>query len=684
MSINAREPLDYRMDPGPYLGVVTSQIDPTFMGSLRVNIMRISPERDDVLSSGVIVRYCSPFFGSTAQKYEGNNSSSFNDVQKSYGFWMVPPDIGCTVMVVFIGGDINQGYWFGCIPDRYQDQMVPGIAASQYSAMTPEQLRQYGTQNVPVAEFLKSSRDMTVPDPSTFTKPVHPFADRLVQQGLLIDDVRGVTSSSARREVPSGVFGISTPGPIDTTSPLKPVGFTQDNAGFAMPVSRLGGHQFVMDDGDKDGKNELFRIRTRTGHQILLHNSSDLIYIANSKGTAWIELTSNGKIDMYAEDSVSIHTMQDFNFLAERDFNLECKRDMNISVGNNYQIDVLNDYVVNSGRNGILSFEHNLDINASSTIAMSSEGDIHIKSADIFESASGGFNMTAGAAWAVSAGNSNITSGSHKETAGTIDMNGPAASPAAGATAAVTATPLPTFTLPNRVATSGWSNKQFYKASDLVTIMKRAPTHEPWDHHENVNPNSFSSTSTDIYTGGANTGVEYKIPPAVGTPPKKTGNVVEDNKAAFLWALRCCEGTSNGNGYQQIYGVNNFFSVTDSNLSTYKFKDHPRLRFPSKLHGNPSTTSAAGAYQFEIGTWDRVQRAIKLPDFSPHSQDLAALYLIKGRHALDYVISGNITEAVHRLHPEWASLPGSTAGQGGKSLAAVETYYKQGGGVLNA
>ena len=35
---------------------------------------------------------------------------------------------------------------------------------------------------------------------------------------------------------------------------------------------------------EKDGKrelphNELFRVRTRTGHQILLHNTEDLIYI---------------------------------------------------------------------------------------------------------------------------------------------------------------------------------------------------------------------------------------------------------------------------------------------------------------------------------------------------------------------------------------------------------------------
>ena len=34
--------------------------------------------------------------------------------------------------------------------------------------------------------------------------------------------------------------------------------------------------------------NELVRLRTRTGHQILLHNTEDLIYIANARGTSWI------------------------------------------------------------------------------------------------------------------------------------------------------------------------------------------------------------------------------------------------------------------------------------------------------------------------------------------------------------------------------------------------------------
>ena len=497
MSVQSRSQDVSWISPGPYLATIVNHLDPTYMGSLQVTLTKSIPGLAQTETSNVIVKYCSPFFGSTAQKYEGNNSANYDDVQKSYGFWMVPPDIGSTVMVMFVGGDINQGYWFGCVSDMYQNQEVPGIAASQYSAMTEEQLKKYGTRNVPVAEYHKSSRTMEDPNPDKFTKPVHPFADRLVNQGLLIDNIRGVTSSSARREVPSRVFGISTPGPVNVNSPLKEAGFQNGAGSIMLPVSRLGGHQFVMDDGDLDGKNELFRIRTRTGHQILLHNSSDLIYIANSKGSAWIELTSEGKIDVYAQDSVSVHTENDFNFLANRDINLEAGRNLNIKTGSGIDINTIDRFNLICNASGKLNFGEDFNVSTGGEIRQSSAGDSsYISGADMYSNASGDNNAT-GANWMVSAGTTNISSGHHLESAGKIDMNGPAAASASAGTAAEVPTPLDVFTLPNRTTNAGWANGNFYKAGSITSIMQRVPTHEPWDQHENINPNQFSASNTD-------------------------------------------------------------------------------------------------------------------------------------------------------------------------------------------
>jgi hypothetical protein len=501
---------------GPWIGIVTNHLDPTYMGSLEVALLKDTTAETQLQNETVTVRYLSPFYGVSSVKFEGNNSSDYQDVQKAYGMWFVPPDIGTQVLCIFIDGDPNSGFWMGCVADTFQNHSVPGFAASTNVAITPDQERKYGTRNLPVGEFLKGSRDISNSKPNTFTKPIHPFADRLLAQGLLTDSVRGVTSSSARREVPSSVFGISTPGPIDKNSRKVSVGYESK---VMMPISRTGGSSFVMDDGDENGENELVRIRTRTGHQILLHNSHDLIYIANSKGTAWIELTSNGKIDIYAKDSVSIHTEQDFNFRADRDINIEAGRNLKIAVGASMQTDVAVDYTLIVNKDGRVIFNGNLDhtvdleskstvggslhvgvgkdifqtsvkdfnIRAGNKLFQTSVSDMHIKTlANMFQESTDNFDLNAG--------------GEYKESASKIDMNGPPAAIASSSIAAKSAeipSELPKYNLPNRNKEAGWDDSKFYKAEDLVSIMKRVPTHEPWDHHESVDTARFNATATD-------------------------------------------------------------------------------------------------------------------------------------------------------------------------------------------
>lgn len=343
--------------PGPFLAKVVGHLDPTYMGVLEVEILRPvgNSQAEGQLHQ---VKMMSPFWGQTSVEHVAQDPDDYNNTQKSYGMWFVPPDPGTIVMVVFVDGDPKRGYWFGCIPDENMNFMVPGVAATQYVVE--------GGGRIPVAEYNKRVNE-TPSDPTQIKKPRHPFADVLDEQGLLKDDIRGITTSSARRETPSSVFGISTPGPIDKRSGAKQGGVGKAEHRVANTfVSRLGGTTFVMDDGDdkflrkkhaKDGPpeyaaveqgetggdptiphNECVRIRTRTGHQILLHNSEDLIYIGNARGTTWIELTSNGKIDIYAADSVSINTGGDFNLTAKGNINLTSGGNVNVNSGGKLEV----------------------------------------------------------------------------------------------------------------------------------------------------------------------------------------------------------------------------------------------------------------------------------------------------------------------------------------------------------
>lgn len=427
--------------PGPFLAKVISNIDPTYMGVLEVEILR--PAMGDGSPTGLHrVNYMNPFYGVTDRTYVGKDPDDFNNTQKSYGMWFVPPDVGATVVVMFINGNPKRGYWMGCVMDDNMNFMTPGLAATgQVSGGNSTSTR------VPVGEYNKEL-NTTVGDPEVVRKPKHPLADVLSAQGLITDDIRGTTTSSARRESPSAVFGISTPGPLDKSPNAKkgPVG----KPGFQrnMHVSRKGGTTFVMDDGDdkflrtshaKDGPpvyasieqdesggdvniphNELFRIRTRTGHQILLHNSEDLIYIGNARGTAWIELTSNGKIDIYAADSISMHTKGDYNVTADGDINLTAAGSINLNAGDAFKATAGGNYEIKAGADGKLTTGGNSNINAG---------------------------------------------GNHLETASAIHMNGPGADSAGTATKAT-----------------------------------RIPQAEPWSGHENLHGSQLKpSTTTDTF-----------------------------------------------------------------------------------------------------------------------------------------------------------------------------------------
>lgn len=490
--------------PGPFLAEVTNHLDPMYMGRLEIALIKTIPSDIEFQSETYVANYCSPFMGFTSERFEGNNPVDFNDVQKSYGFWMIPPDVGTTVMVIFIGGDPNQCYWFGCIQAPFQNHMVPGIAATDEVLMTPEQARKYQVSVLPTAERHKSSlKEGITPDGKP--KPVHPFADRLKDQGLLADKIRGITSSGARREVPSSVFGISTPGPIDTSPGARKgkIGYkSKQREGKEAYVSRLGGTTFVMDDGDPDGLNELVRIRTRTGHQILLHNSSDLIYIGNSKGTAWLEMTSNGKIDIYSKDSISIHSENDFNFRADRDINLEAGRNINIRSSGNMETNITGYLYLSVDDHSKIFVRKDLDITGGDGLKFSVENNLEFLSNKSFiASANEGIDISgeshvsigSGADLNLGANNDVLISGSR------VDLNGPSAAAPTLATKADVPPDLPLFNLPNRRKEEGWEGMKFYRdPNPIISIMQRVPTHEPWDQHENINPDKFSPAATDV------------------------------------------------------------------------------------------------------------------------------------------------------------------------------------------
>jgi muramidase (phage lysozyme) len=148
---------------------------------------------------------------------------------------------------------------------------------------------------------------------------------------------------------------------------------------------------------------------------------------------------------------------------------------------------------------------------------------------------------------------------------------------------------------------------------------------------------------------------------------------VTKNEAAFLRTIGFSEIgrdvlAHSDDGYNVLFGGCLFQS----------YKDHPR----KTITVNGLTSTAAGKYQILEHIYDHYKAQLNLSDFSPHSQDLIALQLLKESHAIEPINNGDFPEAIKRASSKWASLPGSPYKQHTQKLGYLEAYYENVGGLL--
>ena len=327
----------------PVFGVVKDNIDPIRSGRLRVYVAEMGGTDPNDADSWVTVNYMTPFYGLTSGDSPKEGYGTYLQNQSAYGMWYSPPDIDTTVICIFINGDPEYGYWIGCVPEPEALFTVPALGSTDTVVVNENEGKSYGgATKLPVANINKNNQQINE-SPTFFNqpKPVHSYlAGVLNQQGLIRDTIRGTIGTSAQRETPSRVgWGVNTPG-----RPIYEGGFTDETIADAANqsdqqtnlriISRRAGHSFVMDDGDLVGRDQLIRLRTSTGHQILMSDDGQTIHIIHANGQSWVELGKEGTIDMYATNSVNVRTQGDLNLHADNNINMHAKKDLNIYAEN--------------------------------------------------------------------------------------------------------------------------------------------------------------------------------------------------------------------------------------------------------------------------------------------------------------------------------------------------------------
>ena len=489
---------------GPFIGVVKNNIDPTRSGRLQVYIEQFAGDDPEDASLWRTVMYVPPFYGVTPRNNSSSTSGpgSYKGNQQSYGMWWTPPDLGVQVICFFVAGDPNQGYYIGCVPDPGVTHMIPAIGSSKkFETQSTEQKNltdSAKSEQLPVVE-INAENPTLYENPRFFAepKPVHSYVfSILANQGLLSDYIRGPISSSAQRESPSSVFGMITPG-----RPIYQGGLSEADIKSKIDAGeikledvkvegRRGGHSIVLDDGDLRGRDNLIRIRTAKGHQITMSDEADCFYFIAANGQTWIEMGSEGTVDVYSTNSVNIRSQGVINLRADKDINIDAVENLNIRAGN-IQIESKNTTKVSSEKDFTLYSKTKIGALSDGVIALNSN--------------TGGWKTTGGMTF----------KGSR------IDLNGGAAPDKVEAPK-----PLAEFKLDDTkfVEGKGWQPEK----DAIVTIVTRAPTHEPYQYHNRGVPveTDLSASSPSAPTAGADKALSGTTD-AVVTKPINTADVLK-------------------------------------------------------------------------------------------------------------------------------------------------------------
>ena len=461
---NTGRPSNYKFDRGgmptengPYIGVVKNNIDPTRSGRLQVYIDQFASGTPNDPSSWRTVSYCPPFYGATPKSGTSSGTGGYTPGnQQSYGMWFTPPDIGVSVLCIFVEGDPNKGYYIGCIPEDGINHMIPAIGsapAAQVQTQNTSQASYFnGSASLPVTEINNDNTKIN-DNPQFFNqpKPVHSYvAATMFQQGLINDPIRGPIASSSQRESPSSCYGISTPGRPIYQGGIDDAAAAEQQVSQLKPadvnvIGRRGGHTLVMDDGDANGNDNLIRIRTAKGHQITMSDDGNAFYICHANGQTWVELGQEGTLDVYSTNSINLRTEGTLNFHADGDLNMYAGGVMNIKSKGSTAIQSDGDInLANKGSMTIFATK-SMGIKAGTSLALSSTLG----------------TWGAGASLSLSGGIMFLNGGP------TLPVNAPKG--------------INNYIQPDVQfnATTGWA----VDPSGLTSSVTRAPTHEPYPYH---------------------------------------------------------------------------------------------------------------------------------------------------------------------------------------------------------
>lgn len=407
------------------VGRVVDTNDPHQMGRLRVLCPAFGDSDRQTLSSIAWAMYASPFAGATNASLRGRSDNQTTG-PVAYGMWNIPK-VGSYVLVGCIDGDPSSRFWFAAIYPHFLPHTMPhGRFSYNTEAGGGEPqgpMSSSETDINPLALNLKEA----FTNPEAGVEPNKSFewrtraADHQVSyvnskylgapgecdiskvgddRNLAFTEADGNTISHSQGYVKSR---------LDPT--LK--NSTTDNVNWDSQVyawTTPGFHAISMDD---KATNCRMRLRTAGGHQIIMDDTNERIYISTAQGKTWIEIDERGTIDIFSEQDFSVHAKGDINFKTDKAFRVTADRGIHLNSNDEMRLRAAKDVHIRSGST--------LRLKALKEMRLDAQANMHLL-------AGGSGRFTTGATLNLSSGANMMLSASPN-----IFLNGPPAQTASGA-----------------------------------------------------------------------------------------------------------------------------------------------------------------------------------------------------------------------------------------------------------
>ena len=460
---------------GITMGTVVDTNDPQQMGRVRVVCPALNDSFDADLDTIPWANYSSPFAGFTPYSNMGPDNDQKNEQPIAYGMWMIPK-VGAQVLVICVDGNPNYRFYIGSIYTQHTPDSMPH---GRYFYQQSDYLAEKGSPSGPFA---------------TLETPIQPLFDNFKEAFGLDRDknfewrTRGAdysVSALDKEALQHTISRVPDDKNVDVNGFNVTNGYGQsrirpdkendlDSQVYSMTTP--GMHAVSMDDRVENCR---MRFRTSSGHQIILDDTNERIYISTAKGNTWIEMDQSGDVDVFAAKRVSLHGVSDVNIVSNEAIRLSAKSiHMRTTEGVFIEADA-----------GVALQGASIDIKTTGDAKFSAAGNMHLKGGS-------NTNITAGSLLNLKAG------GNINQTASAIYLNGPAATAASDANdaAAYTANKVPQHEPYGRILISkAAAETSPSKISDVLDLINTGNTSSILDvsySSNNVGKEEYGETIT--------------------------------------------------------------------------------------------------------------------------------------------------------------------------------------------